>query len=263
MRTTRDAPRLWVFDFDGTLSPIVPDRNAARLHPASFDLLGDLSADPRNRVAVLSSRDLEDLAARVAVPRVVLGGASGLAWRIPGGHRILPGEAMERKLGEARERVLPLLGRLGAFPGVEVEDKRWSVAVHYRGVLPDAMPMLRPLLDELAGQPAIRVYTGPMAAEVQFFPAVNKAFGIRRLCRLLAFAPGRGRLFYAGDDENDAVAMRWVLARKGTAIVVGDRLRVPGAARVDGPASLARAVRAQAGLEPTGRRGVAKKEAAE
>jgi len=26
----------WVFDFDGTLSPLVPDRTAARLHPASL-----------------------------------------------------------------------------------------------------------------------------------------------------------------------------------------------------------------------------------
>lgn len=255
MRPVARAPRLWVFDFDGTLSPIVADRTAARLHPASFELLGDLSADPRNRVAVLSSRDLDDLAARVAVPRVILGGASGLAWRTPGGHRVLPGEATERKLEEARNRVFPLLGRLGAFPGVEIEDKRWSVAVHYRAILPDAMPMLLPLLDDLSGVAGIRVYAGPMAAEVQFFPSVNKAFGVRRLCRLLAFVPGRGRLFYAGDDENDAAAMRWVLARKGTAFAVGDRLRVPGALAVDGPVSLARAVRAQAALKaPRGRR---------
>lgn len=261
MRPGTGAPRLWVFDFDGTLSPIVADRTAARLHPASFDLLWDLSADPRNGVAVLSSRDLDDLAARVAVSRVILGGASGLAWRTPGGHRVLPGEATERKLEVARKRVLPLLGRLGAFPGVEIEDKRWSVAVHYRGVLPDAMPMLLPLLDDLFGVAGIRVYAGPMAAEVQFFPSVNKAFGVRRLCRLLGFVPGRRRLFYAGDDENDAAAMRWVLARKGTAFVVGDRLRVPGALAVDGPVALARAVRAQAGLKPVRGKRVREEEA--
>src|SRR3972149_2640835 len=77
--------RLWVFDFDGTLSPLVPDRTVARLHPASLALLKDLVADPRDRVAVLSSRTLEDIVPRVPVPQVYLGGGCGLAWRIPGG----------------------------------------------------------------------------------------------------------------------------------------------------------------------------------
>jgi trehalose 6-phosphate phosphatase len=241
------SPRLWVFDFDGTLSPLVPDRNAARLHPESRSLLKSLVADSRNRVAVLSSRSLEDLASRVAIHGLFLGGGSGLEWRLPGGHRIRPGEKAEKKLEEAREAVLPDMTRLRAFPGVEMEDKRWSVAVHFRSVLPEALCMLHPLLRDLKKHPGIRVYEGPAAAEVQFFPSVNKSFGVRRLCRLLGLDPSKDRIFYAGDDENDAVAMRWVLSRRGTAIAVGGRVRVPGVLRVDGPASLARAVRELAG----------------
>jgi len=34
---------LWVFDFDGTLSPIVEDRHAARIHPMCRELLKDLA----------------------------------------------------------------------------------------------------------------------------------------------------------------------------------------------------------------------------
>lgn len=237
--------RLWVFDFDGTLSPIVPDRTAARLHPESLALLGEIAADPRNRVAVLSTRALEDLAPRVPVPGVILGGSSGLEWRMPGGRTIGPGEATQGKLEEARKRVLPLLERLGAVPGVEIEDKRWSVAVHYRRVLPEAMPLLVPLLGELERCPRVRVYSGPMAAEVQLLPSVNKAFGVRLLCRFLDFDAGRGRLFYAGDDENDAAAMRWVLSRKGTVFAVGNRVRIRGVLSVDGPPALVRAVRVQ------------------
>lgn len=239
--------RVWVFDFDGTLSPIVPDPTGAQLHPASLALLGEIAADPRNRVAVLSTRALEDLVPRVPVPGVILGGASGLEWRIPGGHTIVPGEATTKRLEEARARVLPLLGRLGAVPGVEIEDKRWSVAVHYRRVLPEAMPLLVPLVGDLERCPGIRVYSGPMAAQVQLLASVNKAFGVRLLCRFLNFDAGRGRLFFAGDDENDAAAMRWVLSRNGTVFAVGKQVRVPGALAVDGPPALARAVRAQIG----------------
>ena len=239
--------RLWVFDFDGTLSPIVPDRAGAQLHPESLALLGEIAADPRNRVAVLSTRALDDLVSRVPVAGVILGGSSGLEWQIPGGRTFTPGEAMTRRLEQARTRVFPLLGRLGAIPGVEIEDKRWSVAVHYRRVLPEAMSSLVPLLGELDRCPGIRVYSGPMAAQVQLLPSVNKAFGVRLLCRFLNFDAGRGRLFYAGDDENDAAAMRWVLSRKGTAFAVGKQVRVPGALAVDGPPALARVVRAQIG----------------
>ena len=239
---------LWVFDFDGTLSLLVPDRNAARLHPASRSLLKELAADPWNLVAVLSSRSLEDLASRVPVPGLFLGGGSGLEWRLPTGHRISPGDVAERKLEEARKAVSPALARLSAFPGVELEDKSWSAAVHFRRVLPEALAMLYPLIRELKDHPGIRVFEGPSVAEVQFFPSVNKSFGIRRLCRILKFDSSGGRILYAGDDENDALAMRWVISRKGTAIVVGDRIRVRGARYVDGPPDLARVVREMAGF---------------
>ena len=245
--------RLWVFDFDGTLSPLVPDRSAARLHPACRALLKDLAADSGNQVAVLSSRSLEDLASRVPVQGLILGGGSGLEWRLPGGHRIIPGEEAERRLEKARKAVSPALARISAFPGVELEDKRWSAAVHFRRVLPEALSMLVPLIRELEDHPGIRVFEGPSVAEVQFLPSVNKSFGIRRLCRILKFDPSVARILYAGDDENDAMAMKWVISRKGTAIAVGSRIRVPGVLIVDGPVDLARAVRTLSGPAGQGR----------
>ena len=241
---------LWVFDFDGTLSPLVADRREAELHPMCRDLLKELSETPGHFVAVLSSREIEDLVSRIPLPRVIVGGASGLVWRLPGGHRLRPGESAEARRDEAARALAPLLSRLSSFPGVDVEDKGWSVAVHYRQVLPDALGMLEPLLAELGKTPGVRAFRGPSAVEVQLLPQVSKSFGLRRLCRFLAFDPSRGRLLYAGDDENDAVAMRWVLKKGGIAMAVRSPLRVRGARSVDDPAALARAVRALSGLPP-------------
>jgi trehalose 6-phosphate phosphatase len=234
---------LWIFDFDGTLSPIVPDRNAARLHPECRRLLKALAQAPGQIVAVLSSRAIEDLSRRVPVSGVVLGGASGLEWRLPGGIRVHPGDVAEARRDQARAALVPLLSELSSFPGVDVEDKGWSVAVHHRHVLPEAATMLDPLLKELERTPGIRVFRGPSVVEVQLFHQVNKSFGVRRLCRFLGFDPSRTRLLYAGDDENDAVAMRWVLRKGGVAYCVGTRIRIPGVRVVEGPADLARAVR--------------------
>ena len=245
--------RLWVFDFDGTLSPLVPDRNAARLHPASRSLLKYLAGDPLNLIAVLSSRSLEDLASRVPVPNLFLGGGSGLEWRLPAGHRIRPGEEAEKRLEEARGAVLPMLERVSPFPGVELEDKGWSVAVHFRAVPPEMLSTLFLLVLDLKSLPGVRVFEGPAVAEVQFLPSADKSFGIRKLCRFLRFDPSGGRIFYAGDDENDAVAMEWVISRKGTAIAVGNRIRLPGVRNVEGPVVLSRAVRTLSGPAGQGR----------
>jgi len=246
---------LWIFDFDGTLSPIVEDRQAARIHPMCRELLKGLARMPTHFVVVLSSREIEDLAKRVPLPRVILGGASGLEWRVPGGHRIRPGEPFEARREKARGILDPLLARLSHIPGVDVEDKGWSIAIHHRQVLPEVKAMLEPLLKELEGTPEVRVYRGPSVAEVQLLRNVNKSFGVRTICRILGFDPSKDRILYAGDDGNDAVAMRWVLRKRGIAFSVGDAVRVPGARVVENPVALARAVANLAGVAPQGGKG--------
>ena len=250
LSTGAGARSLWVFDFDGTLSPIVDDRQAARIHPMCRELLKRLTRMPMQFVVVLSSREIEDLARRVPLPRVILGGACGLEWRFTGGHRIHPGDPFVARLQKIRGILDPLLSRLSFLPGVDVEDKGWSVAIHYRHILPEVVAMLEPLLKELEETPDVRVYRGPSVAEVLLLRNANKSFGVRTICRIIGFDPSKGRILYAGDDENDAVAMRWVLRKGGIAFAVGGAARVPGARVVENPAALARAVGALAGIAP-------------
>jgi len=241
---------LWVFDFDGTLSPIVPDRNKARLHRECERMLRFLARSPWNRVAVLSSRALDDIVSRMPVPGVFVGGASGLEWQLPGGHRIGPGSASEALLAAKRRAVFPLLKEIASIPGVEIEDKRWSVAVHYRNASPRSFRRRVSLLQRLRNRKGIKVFRGPEVVEVQMLGGGGKSAGVRRLCRLADLDPSRERIVYAGDDENDAVAIRWVLSKGGAGIVVGNRITVPQARHVEGPADLARAVREFADTAP-------------
>jgi len=238
--------RLFVFDFDGTLSPIVPVRTEARLHPACRTLLGELAAAPGLVPAVLSSRSLDDLVSRIPVPGLFLGGGSGLEWRLPRGQRIGPGRDVKRGVNAARALLAPTLSRIGDVAGADLEDKKWSIAVHYRGAAPEARAVLEPLLEAVAQTRGVRVFRGPAVAEIQLAPGWEKARGLVRLCSLLRFDPSGGRILYAGDDENDGTAMRFALSRKGTALAVGNRPRVPGARVVYGPASLVRAIRSLA-----------------
>ena len=249
---------LWVFDFDGTLSPIVPARNDARLHRECERMLRFLVRSPWNRVAVLSSRTLDDVASRVAVPGLFVGGASGLEWELPGGHRIGPGAASEVLLEVKRQAVSPILKEMASIPGVEIEDKRWSVAVHFRNPSPRSFRKRMSLLQRLRDRTGIKVYRGHEVVEVQLVRGGGKSAGVRRLCRLADWDPARERIVYAGDDENDAVVIRWVLSKGGTGIVVGDRITVPRAHHVEDPAGLPRAVRDFADAAPNREKGSAR-----
>jgi trehalose-phosphatase len=250
--------RLWILDFDGTVSDLVPDRKAARLHPACGRFLRNAAGRPLDTAAVISSRTLDDLASRIAIPGIFLGGSSGMEWRIPGGHRLRPGNDMIESLERARRVLIPLLERFRRIPGVEVEDKGWSVSIHYRRMPARLLGKLKGLLHGLDLRPDLRVFGGPASAEIQPLPWVDKSVGTRRLCRFLRTDPRRNEIVYAGDDENDAAAMRWVLSKGGTAFTVGGRITVSGATAVEDPESLARALSARAGggdprCEPTER----------
>jgi trehalose 6-phosphate phosphatase len=249
--------RIWVFDFDGTLSQLVRERGSAVLHPESRRLLVDLKADPSHVVAILSSRSLDDLCTKVDVEGIYLGGGSGTEWRTPEQFRVSLGARAERRLALSREKFLAALRELSSLPGVDLEDKNWSAALHLRKADPVHKRQLLERIEVLHRSQGLSYTTGHEVVEVQFLSEVNKAFGVRLLCRFLRFDASRDFIFYAGDDENDAIAMQWVIGFGGTSVTVGERPFIPGTLAVPDQVSLVKAVRNVAHLDdrlgcPTG-----------
>lgn len=231
---------VWIFDFDGTLSEIVPDRHKAVLHPECKRVLSRLSHDSAGEVVILSSRTLEDLTHRIPLKRITLMASSGLEIRLSDGQIKLPETGIFRQAIDARKTLLPAIASmLGSVEGVDLEDKMWSITVHYRNVPAASRPKIRTLLAALRTIPALKLFAGPEATEITFLPQVDKSKGLRQLLSLLRIDLAKTRVLYAGDDQNDAKAMRWVLSRLGTAIVVGNRIKVKGAMVVQGPEELA------------------------
>ena len=253
MPLNRRIPRLWIYDFDGTLSPLARERSAAAILPEAKEILIELQRLPGQQVAVLSSRTLDDLIPRVDIPGLYRGGGSGVEWLLPDGRRTIAEGKMEPLL-RARKEVFDDLGRIETIPGVEVEDKKWSVAVHVRGVSPDNRAAAFSSLTELARTKGIRILRGPEVFEVQILPEIDKLFGVKTLCGLTGFTPQSGRIVYSGDDENDAVAMEWVIRHDGVAFSIGSRPLVQRAIPVANPEALVREVRKLAGLNGDERR---------
>jgi trehalose 6-phosphate phosphatase len=112
---------LVAFDFDGTLAPIVADRDRANMRTRTHDLFGLVCR--LYPCAVISGRGRADVARRLTGSRVRY---------IVGNHGMEPGKRMpvfERQIAG----ILPQLR--AALPedwGIDVEDKRFSLAIHYR-----------------------------------------------------------------------------------------------------------------------------------
>ncbi len=140
------------------------------------------------------------------------------------------------------------LRRIENIPAVDVEDKTWSVAIHLREVSPRDRAWIVNFLTELAQTKGIRILKGPEVFEVQILPEIDKLFGVKTLCSLTGFAPESGMIVYSGDDENDAVAMDWVIRHGGVAFSIGSQPLVQGATPVANPEALVREVRRLAGL---------------
>jgi trehalose 6-phosphate phosphatase len=112
---------LLAFDFDGTLAPIVTDRSAASMRKRTGTLLSRVcSLYP---CAVISGRSRGDVAARLGSAKVAY---------VVGNHGLEPGSELETFERTTRDAAPLLTAALSGVPGIDVEDKRYSLAIHYR-----------------------------------------------------------------------------------------------------------------------------------
>jgi trehalose 6-phosphate phosphatase len=234
---------LWVFDFDGTISEFASSPAEAEIHPACRDLLRDLAALPLHRVAILSSRRLDDVIARVDIPGLFLGGGSGMEWRRPTGERFPADPNQAARLRMSRQVILPNLRILEQIPGIELEDKQWSLAVHVLRAPPVSRNLAEKYLCRLRDRRILRFFKGREVFEIPFLPGMSKAVGVKRISEILQSNHGGNGMVYAGDDENDATAMEWVLRQGGMAFSVGKKAIIEAAHHVPGPDMLAAEIR--------------------
>jgi trehalose 6-phosphate phosphatase len=199
-----------LLDFDGTLAEIGPDPDAIRLTEQTRRDLVDLAICLGGALAILSGRDLRDLARRTPAEVWRLG-AHGLDV-LPPGAEPLPSDS------RPPDALLAVLDDVAGRPGVRLEIKGPIVAVHYRAA-PEAESACLTAA-EMAAQrvPGHVMQAGKMVVEIK--PAsANKGTALRRLATIVPFV-GR-RPVMLGDDATDEDAMRAAIALGGTAVKVG------------------------------------------
>ncbi|MDR8414549.1 trehalose-phosphatase [Nonomuraea sp. 3-1Str] len=189
-------------DFDGTLSPIVPDPASARIHPEAPGVLAELGGHV-GAVAIVTGRPVAtalELGPGLAdVPGLVVLGHYGFErWE----RGTVSGPPPPAGVPRAEAELPLLLDSLG-LKGVTVEDKGRAVAVHTRRAddPEGALAALREPLAELAARHSLVVEPGRLVLELRP-PGMDKGHA---LGLFLAERAARSVMF-AGDDLGDLAA---------------------------------------------------------
>ncbi len=223
-----------LFDYDGTLVPIVEHPRLATLPPSTRHLLERLAGRPRVCLGIVSGRSVDDLKEMVSLPDIYYAGTSGLEVEVFGVRIVHPQvRPAERRMARVAERLRDLVA---AFSGAWVEDKKLGLTVHYRGIAEEQIPALKAqvqsLLDSLA-EP-LRAVPGPMAVEIT--PELGWTKGTAARTILQHLGSERAAVVYAGDGANDVEAFQVVAASGGYAVGIGPdappvaRYRLPDSA---------------------------------
>lgn len=184
---------LLAFDFDGTLAPIVKDRDAARLRARTLTLLTRLCE--LYPCAVISGRG------RANVQRL-LGGA-----RVPyvvGNHGLEPGGDLAAARRDVARACRALHGLSEQDAGIDLEHKQYSLALHYRRCK-DKRRARRLIDSAIETLPvAVRVIGGKLVVNLVPAEAPDKGAALQSLRK----QAGARVALYAGDDITDEDVFR-------------------------------------------------------
>ena len=182
-----------MFDFDGTLSPIVDVPSAARPAPGVVDLLGQLVGH-YSVVAAVSGRPVGFLADHLP-PSITLSGLYGLESRVDGVVQVRPGvEQWRTVVADAAKQA-----EQAAIDGVLVEQKGLSVTLHFRN-RPRAAAAVTRLAADLAAATGLEPRPAKMSIELHPPVAADKGVVV------LELALGARAVLYVGDDLGDLPA---------------------------------------------------------
>lgn len=178
---------LVALDFDGTLAPVVGDPDQAAMRTATRAQLRAVAG--LYPTVVISGRGRADVAARV----------NGVGLRaVVGNHGLEPGHASRALAARVDGWCAELARMLATLPGVVVENKHCSVAVHYRASRAKKLAR-HAVVTAASALGEIRLIGGKQVVNILPPNAPHKGMALERARMRL----GCDTAIYVGDDETD------------------------------------------------------------
>ena len=209
-----------LLDIDGTLLDLAPTPREVWVPPGLAKTLHRLHQRTNGALALVSGRSLNDIDLIFAPDQFPAVGGHGAEMRLEADSEAVAAHAppMDKEL----KRRLAAIARLS--PGILLEDKGYSLALHYR-LAPHAEKAIYAAVSliraDLPNAP-IEVLPGKAVCEIKH-SGFTKATGVREL---MTHEPFRGRRpFFIGDDVTDESVFAIMPDLEGLAFSVGRRAR--------------------------------------
>jgi trehalose 6-phosphate phosphatase len=207
-----------LLDVDGTILDLAPTPAEVRVPPSLRQTLARLCDSTRGALAFVSGRPISALDVIFSPLLLPTIGGHGAELRTVAG---ASAERPRRPLDSSVKRKFAAIAE--ADPGIIVEDKGYSLALHYR-LAPDQEDFVRDAAAAIfASLPTapIELLHGKSMVEIKQV-GFNKASAVRELMMHFPFA-GRQPLFI-GDDVTDQDVFAIMQEFDGIAISVGEKL---------------------------------------
>jgi trehalose 6-phosphate phosphatase len=204
-----------LLDIDGTILDIAASPRQVRVPTGLRRTLTRLVEATGGAVALVSGRSIGDIDLIFSPLRLPAIGVHGAEMRTSGEGQV---QIRVRPLSKALKRRLATLAELG--PGILVEDKKYSLAVHYRRTPEQGPAVLQTLAKICADAPEepVEILTGKLAVDIKP-AAINKGSAVNDLMQYPPFA-GRHPIFI-GDDTTDLPVFGVIPKFGGQAYSVG------------------------------------------
>ncbi len=189
------ARTLFAFDFDGTLSKIVKNQEEAKINKTTLKRLHQLSE--LAPVAIISGRSLTDLKEKFNPSPGYLVGNHGLEGIHSQEQKL---EIFHQSCEKWKKHLTQALIKTNnCSEGIEIEDKMYSIAVHYRKSRSKrkAKTMILETLTQLT--PSARIILGKCVVNIVPTGAPHKGVA---LLELMLKSDTKSAL-YIGDDDTD------------------------------------------------------------
>jgi trehalose 6-phosphate phosphatase len=207
-----------LLDIDGTLLDIAPTPREVVVPPGLTETLARVRDRLDGALALVSGRPIIEIDEFFSPHKFVAVGGHGAEFRPVADGPVMAGRAAPLD-PEFRER----LKQIAVFhPGVIVEDKGYSIALHYRKVPKDGVRLIHDVKHAYQSwaDHSYEILFGKAVLEIKH-AHFNKGSGVRDL---MTYSPFRGRApIFVGDDLTDEDAFDVMPEFKGEAMSVGRR----------------------------------------
>ena len=216
------TPLSILLDIDGTLAPIAPRPEQAKVPADTCKALEDVIEIPDAHVAIVTGRSVAD--GRRIVPLKGLGVIGNHGFEVLGEAGEVISEPAAHSYIDVIRSAAKRLGELPKeIPGVVIEDKHWTLSVHYRLAARPAISRITGTVEQLGKELGLKVTRGKEVLELRPPLEVNKGTAAVVWVKRLGMSQSAS-VVYIGDDRTDEDAFRELRAAfpKAVTIRVGD-----------------------------------------